>query len=83
MEFTRVEPNRRVDYKLGFPDFSMTATGSIVLTPAQGGTDVTWVHGGDTGSNPLKHYLAVFMDRMVGRDFEEGLTNLKAVAEKG
>ena len=83
MEFTRVEPNRRVDYKLAFPEFNMTSTGSLVLEPARGGTDVTWIHGGDTGSNPLKHYLAVSMDRMVGPDFEQGLANLKAVAEKG
>jgi len=83
MEFTHVEPNRRVDYKLGFPDFNMVSTGSIVLSPADGGTDVTWIHAGDTGSNPLKHYLAVAMDRMVGPDFEQGLANLKAVAEKG
>ena len=82
MEFTHVEPNRRVDYKLAFPEFNMTSTGSLVLTPADGGTDVAWIHGGDTGTNPLKHYFAVFMDRMVGRDFEQGLANLKAVAEK-
>jgi hypothetical protein len=61
----------------------MISTGSLVLEPARGGTDVTWIHGGDTGSNPLKHYLAVSMDRMVGPDFEQGLANLKAVAEKG
>jgi uncharacterized protein YndB with AHSA1/START domain len=83
MEFTRVEPNRRVDYKLGFPDFNLVSNGSIAMEPASGGTQVTWVHGGDTGSNPLKHYLAVAMDRMMGPDFEQGLANLKALAEKG
>lgn len=83
MEFTHVEPNRRVDYKLGFPDLNMNSTGSLVLSAAGDGTDVAWVHTGDTGSNPLKHYLAVAMDRMVGPDFEQGLANLKAAAEKG
>jgi len=34
------------------------------------------------GGNPLKHYLAMMMDRMVGPDFEAGLANLKALAEK-
>jgi uncharacterized protein YndB with AHSA1/START domain len=83
MEFTRVVPNQRVDYRLVFPDFNMTSTGAIVLEPARGGTDVTWMHSGDTGPNPVKHYLAAFMDRMVGGDFEQGLVNLKAAAEKG
>jgi hypothetical protein len=83
MEFMRVEPNRRVDYRLVFPDFNMTSRGSLVLEPAGSGTDVVWVHRGDTGGNPLKHYLAAMMDRMVGPDFEQGLANLKSLAEKG
>ena len=83
MEFTRVEPNRRVDYRLVFPDFNMTSRGSLILEPAGGGTDVVWVHRGNTGSNPLKHYLAAMMDHMVGPDFQQGLVNLKALAEKG
>jgi uncharacterized protein YndB with AHSA1/START domain len=84
MEFVHVEPNHRVDYRLILPDLNMTTRGSIVLDPAQGGgTDVTWIHVGDTGSNPIKHYLAVWMDRMAGPDFEQGLANLKALAEKG
>ena len=45
-------------------------------------TRVTWTNNGDVGGNPVKHYLAVMMDRMVGPDFEAGLANLKALAEK-
>lgn len=82
MEFTRVEPNRRVEYRLSFPRFNMTSTGALVLEPVGRGTRVTWTNEGDTGANPLKHYLAAAMDRMVGPDFEAGLANLKALAEK-
>jgi uncharacterized protein YndB with AHSA1/START domain len=82
MEFTRVEPNRRIDYRISFPDMNMVAGGSILLEASGGGTDVTWTIGGDTGSNPLKHYFSVLMDHMVGPDFEQGLANLKALAEK-
>jgi uncharacterized protein YndB with AHSA1/START domain len=82
MEFTRVAPNRRVEYKLNFPDFNMVSTGALSMEPADNGTDVTWTLGGDTGSNPLKHYFSFVMDRMVGPDFEQGLANLKALAEK-
>ena len=82
MEFTRVEPDRRVEYALAFPEFNMRSTGAITMDPSAGGTRVTWTNGGDVGGNPFKHYLAAVMDRMVGPDFEQGLANLKALAEK-
>jgi hypothetical protein len=34
------------------------------------------------GSNPLFHWFALMSDRMVGKDFDEGLAHLKALAEK-
>ena len=82
MQLTRVEPARRVEYSLFLPDFNMRSGGAITLEPAAGGTLVTWTQKGDVGGNPLKHYLAAAMDRMVGPDFEQGLANLKALAEK-
>lgn len=82
MELTRVDPNRRVEYSLSFPAFNMRSTGAITMEPSGGGTRVTWTNAGDVGGNPLKHYLAAAMDRMVGPDFEQGLANLKTLAEK-
>ena len=81
MEFVKVEPNRRIDYTLAFPDYGMRSAGRFTFDDVGGGTRVTWTNGGDVGGNPLKHYLAVTMDRMVGPDFEGGLANLKTVAE--
>jgi uncharacterized protein YndB with AHSA1/START domain len=82
MEFTRVEPDRAVEYSLSFPEYKMTSTGAITLEPSGNATKVTWTNAGDVGKNPLKHYLTLVMDRMVGPDFETGLANLKAIAEK-
>jgi uncharacterized protein YndB with AHSA1/START domain len=82
MEFTTAEPGRRVEYRLSFPEFGSASTGAITLLPSPGGTDVTWVMVGNVGANPIKHYFAALMDRMVGPDFEGGLANLKALAEK-
>ena len=81
MEFTRVEPDRSVEYLLLFPEYHMRSNGALRMEPAGNGTRVTWTNSGDVGANPLKHYLAVLMDRMVGPDFESGLANLKALAE--
>lgn len=82
MEFTRVEPNRRVEYSLSFPDYNMRSGGEFRLEPQGDATRVTWTNRGDVGANPLKHYLAAAMDRLVGPDFEAGLANLKTLAEK-
>jgi uncharacterized protein YndB with AHSA1/START domain len=82
MEFTRVEPNKRVEYALLFADFNMRSTGDFTLQPEAGGVRVTWSNRGDVGTNPVKHYLAAAMDRLVGPDFEAGLANLKTLAEK-
>jgi uncharacterized protein YndB with AHSA1/START domain len=81
MEFVRVEPNARIEYTLTFADFGMKSGGTFRFEPAGPGTRVTWTNAGDVGGNPLKHYLAVTMDRMMGPDFEAGLANLKGVAE--
>ncbi len=57
--------------------------GADVTLAADGaGTRVTWSMAGNMGSNPLMRWFALFGDRMVGPDFEAGLANLKALAEK-
>jgi len=82
MTFTAAEPGKRVAFELFFPDFGTTSMGTLDLAPAGAGTQVTWTMNGDMGSNPLYRWMALFMDRMVGPDFEAGLANLKALAEK-
>ncbi len=82
MEFTRVDPDRVVEYALSFPEYKMKSTGALRLEPAGKATRITWSNSGDVGANPLKHYLAAGMDHIVGPDFEAGLANLKALAEK-
>jgi uncharacterized protein YndB with AHSA1/START domain len=82
MTFTAAEPGRRLAYDLFFPDFGTTSNGALELAPEGGGTKVTWTMNGNMGSNPLLRWIALFGDRMVGPDFEAGLANLKALAEK-
>jgi len=40
-----------------------------------------WVDAGDLGLNPLSHWFGLFLDRMIGPDFEAGLAKLKALCE--
>lgn len=82
MTFTAAEPPRRVAYELFFPDFGTTSAGEITLAPEGSGTRVTWTMNGDLGSNPLSRWFALFIDSLVGKDFDAGLANLKTIAEK-
>ncbi|HEY1129770.1 MAG TPA: SRPBCC family protein [Roseateles sp.] len=82
MRFTSAEPPKRLGYDLFFPDFGTTSTGDFRLDANGGATQVTWTMNGDMGSNPVYRWMGLFMDKMVGPDFDAGLTNLKALAER-
>jgi len=82
MTFTGAQPGRRVAFDLYFPDFDSTSHGELTFAAAGPDTQVTWMMNGDFGSNPVMRWFALFADRMVGPDFEGGLANLKALAEK-
>jgi uncharacterized protein YndB with AHSA1/START domain len=82
MTFTAAQPAERVAFDLYFPDFGTTSQGELRFTAADGGTRVAWTMNGNMGRNPLFRWMALFADRMVGKDFDEGLAQLKALAEK-
>ena len=82
MEITDTSPPSNVTIKLDFTrPFKASNTIEFILAPKDGATDVTWaMHGHNSFGNKV---MSVFMsmDKLVGKDFEEGLSNLKAVAE--
>lgn len=82
MEFTAAEPDNSIAYRLGFVEMNMFSTGALTLTPQGNATRVSWTNQGDMGRNPMARWFAPFMDSMMGPDFEAGLANLKALAEK-
>jgi len=82
MTFTTAVAPRRLGYELFFPDFNSTSTGEFRLEANGGATQVTWTMDGDMGRNPIYRWMGLFMDKMVGPDFDAGLANLKALAEK-
>jgi uncharacterized protein YndB with AHSA1/START domain len=82
MTFTAAEPGSRVAFDLFLPDFGTTSHGELRFAAEGPGTRVTWSMNGDMGRNPVLRWMTLFMDSMVGKDFEGGLANLKALAEK-
>ena len=83
MEITEATPSSRVVVKLDFlAPFEAHNTAEFVLVPQGDATTVTWAMFGP--NLYIGKVMSVFasMDSLVGKDFERGLANLKAVAEK-
>lgn len=54
----------------------------FTLAPIGGATNVTWVMQGPAPFLAKIIHVFIDMDQMVGKDFEAGLSNLKAAVEK-
>jgi effector-binding domain-containing protein/uncharacterized protein YndB with AHSA1/START domain len=51
------------------------------FTPNDSGVLVKWTLDTDMGMNPIARYIGLFMDGMIGKDYEKGLAKMKEVAE--
>ena len=82
MEITGSTPDR-IEIELAFlKPMRNTQQVEFVLTPNGVGTDVTWrMSGRHEGVMMNLFSKVVSMDKLIGKDFEKGLTRLKAVAE--
>jgi hypothetical protein len=57
-------------------------TAEFLLDARDGTTDVTWAMYGRSSLPAKAMSLFISMDQLVGKDFERGLANLKALAER-
>lgn len=83
MEIRESVPARKVGMDLEFIEpFASKARTDIDIAPAGNGSKVTCSMRGD--NNYMAKLMSVFMsmDKMIGKDFEEGLANLKRRAEQ-
>ena len=83
MEITEAARPERTVIKLDFlKPFESHNTTTFTMTPEGDGTRVNWTM---TGPSPyVSKVMTVFvsMDRMIGKDFEKGLNNLKTASER-
>jgi uncharacterized protein YndB with AHSA1/START domain len=83
MEITEATSPGKLLIKLDFvKPFPANNTVEFVLAPKDGGTDVTWTMRGPSPYLSKLMDTVVGMDRLVGKDFDAGLANLKAAAER-
>jgi carbon monoxide dehydrogenase subunit G len=83
LRIVQSQPPRQVTMELHMIEpFEGRNTVEFSLVPRGAGTEVTWAMHGPAPF--LSKLIGVFldMDRMIGRDFEDGLAALKARAEK-
>lgn len=79
--------DKHVKVGMQFADFDGTYTGEINLEPAEGGTKVTWTYDGDVSNTGaatavVGKFMGLFINGALGKDYEQGLNNLKSLAEK-
>lgn len=83
MEITDTAPPSRVTLKLDFTrPFEAHNIVDFTLEPRGDSTQVTWsIHGPSPFMSKVMG-VVINMDKMVGKDFEAGLADLKAISEK-
>lgn len=82
MEIMDITPSKTT-IKLDFSKpFEAHNTAEYTLEPTGDGTQVTWAMFGPTPYMSKVMSVLFNVDKMVGKDFETGLANLKMVAEK-
>lgn len=82
MTLMESKPPERIRIRLEFlKPFKATNTAEFTFDAEGGGTRVTWAMTGEMNFMSKLFDLIMNMDKMVGRDFEKGLTAMKAVVE--
>lgn len=83
MEILKAVPSSQVEIQLDFiKPFEGHNIAEFTLTPQGETTQVVWVMRGPATFVTKLMGVFVSMDSMIGKDFEAGLANMKAAAEK-
>lgn len=83
MEIVEAVPPNRVTLDLAFTrPFKAANVTEFTMQPTVDGTHVTWTMRGTNSFVQKLMCIFVSMDRLIGKDFEEGLANLKRNAER-
>ena len=83
MEITQSSPPAKIVIALHFmKPFEARNTAEFTMAPEGDATSVTWAMHGSSPFMAKVMCIFMSMDNMVGKQFEEGLANLKSVAER-
>jgi uncharacterized protein YndB with AHSA1/START domain len=83
MTIVEAVPGSRVGIKLEFlRPFESTSETSFLVVPDGPGSRLTWLMKGTNGYVARAMSIFMDMDKMIGPDFEKGLTSLKVEVER-
>jgi hypothetical protein len=83
MEISASVPSSRVNLRLDFfTPFKASNTAEFVLEPQGNATLVIWAMQGRSNFMSKLMGLVFDFDKMIGKDFEEGLLNLRTLTEE-
>jgi hypothetical protein len=83
MKITEVTPNQSVVEEMKFiKPMESTSTVRFDITKDGAGNKVVWTMSGESVGT-MNKWMGLMMDKMIGKDFESGLKNLKEKSESG
>jgi len=80
LTITESQPANSVKTSLDF-EGQGTSMGGWNITPDGAGSKVTWYMDMNMGNNPMARWAGLFMDKMIGPQFESGLNEVSKLAE--
>jgi uncharacterized protein YndB with AHSA1/START domain len=84
MTITESRPNELVRFKLDFiKPFAGTSTAEFTFKPEGNQTVVTWSMSGQNNFIAKAVHLFIDCDKMIGGNFEQGLSGMKSMVETG
>jgi hypothetical protein len=83
-EIKKITEGERIDFELRFekPFKATNDTFMIIETVGNNQTKLSWGFSGKMKFPMTLFHLLMNMEKMIGKDFEEGLSNLKKIVEK-
>jgi len=79
-EIVSVEPGRVVKTRLEFGGQGPSMS-TLTITPEGGGSRIAWAFDTSFEGNYFGRYMGLMFDKFIGRDYEQGLSKLKTIAE--
>lgn len=81
MTVLETKQNELVNCKMEFEGMGESFADFKFMAKDSTSTRVVWSFNNDNGINPFQRWMGLFMDKLLGPDFEKGLANLKAYSE--
>ena len=75
------KPNELVRNRMEFAGQGEAMSNFILTAKDTASTKLVWTFESDNGLNPFSRWMGLFMDKMLGPDYEKGLANMKAYCE--